>query len=135
MMRYGKEDVGSLPQAYTEHTEDKTRRAAKKCACLSVAVFSVASEQYENTAANRRHLRVGLMPTGTECPERNFTVKVTNSDKFTEEFPPAICPLQNTHRCYDKNCAFELPPKRLRKQNTYIVFICMLTFGIWSEKQ
>lgn len=61
--------------------------------------------------------------------------KVTNSDKPTKEFPPATCSLQNACQLYDKRCAFKLPPKRLRKQDTYVVFICMLTFGIWSEKQ
>lgn len=101
---------------------------------VSVVVFSLASEHWESTAVNRCHLQVGLISTGTGFPERNFTVKVTNSDRSTKEFPPAIC-LLRTCWLYDKTFAFKLPPKCLRKQNTYIAFMCILTFEIWSEKQ
>lgn len=81
------------PTQNTRKTEQKEPQ--RNGPVLSVAVFSLSSEQCENTAASRCRLPVGLIPTGTACPERNFTVKVTNSDKSTEEFPPAIFPPQN----------------------------------------
>lgn len=131
-------EQGSKGRALYLRPEQNTQKIKQKRLCKELCIFClwrssiyVLSEQPETPTANKCRLPICLIPTGTVCPERNFTgnLKIqTGPQKSSHQLSAPF----RTSWLYDKRFVFTLPPKRLRKQNT----TCLVpTFRICPEKQ